>query len=167
VARAGEQAIAAAGGQSLPPARPHPSRDATHSRADERKPLVGCARVSEAQAFDISTRTEAPLHGDEVAVLRGMLTYQRNTLRWKCAGLTQQQLAMTLAPTDLTLGGLMKHLALVESHWFDHWFRDVGFAPPFDTMDWDTDWDIDSARHDSPRIGRSLRSRAPGVPASR
>ena len=32
----------------------------------------------------------------------------------------------------------MKHLALVESQWFDHWFRDVGFAPPFDTMDWDT-----------------------------
>jgi uncharacterized damage-inducible protein DinB len=112
--------------------------------------------VSEAQAFDIDARTEAPLHGDEVAVLRGMLAYQRDTLRWKCAGLTQEQLAMTLPPSDLTLGGLMKHLALVESQWFDHWFRDAGFAPPFDTMDWDTDWDIDSARHDSPSELRAL-----------
>ena len=85
-----------------------------------------------------------------------MLAYQRDTLRWKCAGLTQEQLAMTLAPSYLTLGGLMKHLALVESQWFDHWFRDAGFAPPFDTMDLDTDWDIDSARHDSPRELRRL-----------
>ena len=112
--------------------------------------------VSETQVFDIDARTEAPLHGDEVAVLRGMLAYQRDTLRWKCAGLTQEQLAITLPPSDLTLGGLMKHLALVESQWFDHWFRDVGFAAPFDTMDWDTDWDIDSARHDSPRELRAL-----------
>lgn len=89
--------------------------------------------MSEAQVFDIEARTEAPLHGDETAVLRGMLAYQRDTLRWKCAGLTQQQLAITLPPSDLTLGGLMKHLALVESQWFDHWFRDAGFAPPFDT----------------------------------
>jgi hypothetical protein len=118
--------------------------------------LVRCAPVSEPHAFGINTRTEAPLHGDEAAVLRGMLAYQRDTLRWKCAGLTQEQLAMTLAPSDLTLGGLMKHLALVESQWFDHWFRDAGFAPPFDTMDWDTDWDIDSARHDSPRELRAL-----------
>ena len=112
--------------------------------------------MSEAQDFDIQTRTEAPLHGSEVAVLRGMLGYQRDTLRWKCAGLTQEQLALSLAPSDLTLGGLMKHLALVESQWFDHWFRDAGFAPPFDTMDWETDWDIDSARHDSPAELRTL-----------
>jgi uncharacterized damage-inducible protein DinB len=112
--------------------------------------------VSEPQSFDIEGRTEAPLHGDEVAVLRGMLAYQRDTLRWKCAGLTQEQLARTLPPSDLTLGGLMKHLSLVESQWFDHWFRGAGFAPPFDTMDWDTDWDIESARHDSPRELRAL-----------
>jgi uncharacterized damage-inducible protein DinB len=118
--------------------------------------LVPSGSVSELQSFDISTRAEAPLHGDEVAVLRGMLAYQRDTLRWKCARLTQEQLAATLPPSDLTLGGLMKHLALVESQWFDHWFRDAGFAPPFDTMDWDTDWDIESARHDSPRALRAL-----------
>ena len=48
---------------------------------DERYSLVRCAPVSEAQVFDIDARTEAPLHGDEVAVLRGILAYQRDTLR--------------------------------------------------------------------------------------
>ena len=122
--------------------------------------LVRCSLVNETQVFDIETRTEAPLHGDEAAVLRGMLAYQRDTLRWKYAGLTQQQLAMTLPPSSLTLGGLMKHLALVESQWFDHWFRDAGFAPPFDAMDWDIDWEIDSARHDSPQDLRALFDQA-------
>jgi uncharacterized damage-inducible protein DinB len=113
--------------------------------------------VSEPQAFETSDRTQAPLHGDEVAVLRGVLAFQRDTLRWKCAGLTQDELAVTLPPSDLTLGGLMKHLALVESQWFDHWFRDAGFAPPFDTMDWDDgDWEISSARQDSPEELRAL-----------
>ena len=51
--------------------------------------LVPCAPVSEPQTFEISERTEAPLHGDEITILRGMLAFQRDTLRWKCAGLTQ------------------------------------------------------------------------------
>ena len=114
--------------------------------------------MSEPQAFDISARVEAPLHGSEVAILRGSLTYQRDTLRWKCSGLTQDQLAQPLPPTDMTLGGMMKHLALVESQWFDHFFRDVGFAPPFDTIDWDadTDWEFYSAQQDTPQELRAL-----------
>ena len=114
--------------------------------------------MSEPQAFDPDARVEAPLHGDEVATLRGSLTYQRDTLRWKCSGLTQEQLAQAFPPTRMTLGGLMKHLALVESQWFDHWFRDVGFAPPFDDVDWEADdeWDFESARDDSPEELRAL-----------
>jgi len=114
--------------------------------------------MSEPQAFDISARVEAPLHGSEVAILRGSLTYQRDTLRWKCSGLTQDRLAQPLPPTDMTLGGMMKHLALVESQWFDHYFRDVGFAPPFDTMDRDVDddWEFHSAQQDTPQELRAL-----------
>ncbi|MFI5712674.1 hypothetical protein [Kribbella sp. NPDC051620] len=47
---------------------------------------------------------------------------------------------------------MMKHLALVESQWSDHWFRDVGFAPPFGAIDWDDiadDWEFVSARDDT------------------
>jgi Protein of unknown function (DUF664). len=90
--------------------------------------------VSELQVFDVKTRIEAPLHGGEVAVLRGFLGYQRDTLRWKCSGLGHRQLAQSLPPSPMTLGGLMKHLTLVESQWFDYWFRGLDFAPPFDTI---------------------------------
>jgi len=103
-------------------------------------------------------RTEPPLHGDEVATLRGFLAYHRDTLRWKCSGLTQAQLAVQLPPSDMSLGGLMKHCALVETQWFDHYFRDLPDAPPFDTVDWDADpdWEFDSARHDTPEELRAL-----------
>ena len=114
--------------------------------------------TSEPQTFDVDARVEAPLHGNEVEVLRGFLAHQRDTLRWKCSGLTQAQLGQRLAPTTMTLGGLMKHAALVESQWFDHWFRGLDFAPPFDDLDWeaDGDWEFDSARDDSPQELRAL-----------
>jgi hypothetical protein len=67
--------------------------------------------------------------------LRGSPAYQRDTFRWKCSVLTEEQLAQQCPPTDMTLG-LTKHLSLVESQWSDHWFRDAGFAPLFDTVDW-------------------------------
>jgi len=114
--------------------------------------------TSETQTFDVDSRVEAPLHGSEIAVLRGSLDFQRDTLRWKCSGLTQDELAQRLPPSQMTLGGLMKHLALVESQWFDHWFRDAGFAAPFDTLDWeaDDDWEFRSASEDSPQALRAL-----------
>jgi uncharacterized damage-inducible protein DinB len=104
------------------------------------------------------TRVDPPLHGDEVATLRAFLAFHRETLRRKCSGLSQAQLAQQLPPSDMSLGGLMKHLALVESQWFDHFLRDLPLAPPFDTMDWDAvpDWDFDSARHDTPEELRAL-----------
>jgi uncharacterized damage-inducible protein DinB len=97
-------------------------------------------------------RVDPPLHGDEVTTLRSFLTYHRDTLRWKCAGLTQEQLAQELPPSDMSLGGLMKHLALVESQWFDYYFLGGEIAAPFDTIDWDTDpeWEFETARLDTP-----------------
>jgi len=108
------------------------------------------------------TRVDPPLHADEATMLRSFLDYHRDTLRRKCDGLTQEQLAQQLPPSDMSLGGLMKHLALVESQWFDHWFRDAGFAPPFDTLDWDADddWEFQSARDDSPEALRALFAEA-------
>jgi hypothetical protein len=38
--------------------------------------------VGEPQAFDIDSRLEAPLHGGEVAILRGSLSHKRDTLRF-------------------------------------------------------------------------------------
>ncbi len=69
------------------------------------------------------TRTEIPLVGDETTLLTAFLDLQRQTLEWKCAGLTPQQLATPAVPTtDLTLLGLVRHLAAVETGWL------VGFG---------------------------------------
>jgi uncharacterized damage-inducible protein DinB len=113
--------------------------------------------VAETSSFDPDSRVLPPLQGDEVTLLRSFLDIHRDTLRWKCSGLTQEQLNRTLPPSDITLGGMMKHLASVESGWFG------GFAgepqmPPFDTADWDADpdWEWHTARDDSPMELRRL-----------
>jgi uncharacterized damage-inducible protein DinB len=97
-------------------------------------------------------RVRPPWRADEVTTLRAFLDYHRDTLRWKCAGLTQQQLAQAPPPSDMALGGLMKHLALVESDWFEDTFAGGSPMSPFDTVDWeaDPDWEWRTARDDTP-----------------
>ena len=68
--------------------------------------------------IDEHGRPEPPLESGEAATLRGFLTYQRATLKWKCGGLDDEQLRVTLPPTTMTLGGMLKHLAYVEDYWF-------------------------------------------------
>jgi hypothetical protein len=58
---------------------------------------------------------EPPLAASEVEHLLGALHRQRATFRYKCDGLTDDQLRHRLAPS-LTLGGLLAHLALVEEY---------------------------------------------------
>ena len=110
------------------------------------------------QTFEKETRVEAPIRADELTALRGFLDYHRDTFRWKCAGLTQQQLARTLPPSDMTLGGMMKHLALVEVGWFGHSMLGEEYPPPFDGVDWDADpdWEWRTARDDTPEELRAL-----------
>jgi hypothetical protein len=98
------------------------------------------------------SRSQAPVRADEVTTLRAFLDYHRETLRWKCAGLTRQQLAQSLAPSDMTLGGMLKHLAVVESSWFEDDYAGRGLMPPFDAVDWnaDRDWEWHTARNDTP-----------------
>ncbi len=63
-------------------------------------------------------RPEPPVAGDETATLLGSLERQRATLAWKCGGLDAAGLRATLAPSTITLGGLLKHLANVEDDYF-------------------------------------------------
>ncbi len=97
-------------------------------------------------------RPEPPLAADETATLLGFLDYQRATLAWKCEGLDAAGLRATTGASSMTLGGLLKHLALVEEVWFSRWLHGHDRQPPWDTVDWsaDGDWDWHSAAHDSP-----------------
>lgn len=102
--------------------------------------------------LDEQGRPEPPLAGDETATLLGFLDYQRATLAWKCGGLDAAGLRATLAPTSMTLGGMLTHLAYVEDSWFSRRLDGQDPQPPWDTVDWkaDPDWDWHSAAEDTP-----------------
>ena len=104
-------------------------------------------------------RTPKPFAADERTSLVAFLDWHRDTLREKTEGLDAAQLAATLAPSDLTLGGMLKHLAYVEDWWFGVNLAGRDPHPPFDRDDlWrqDADWDWHSAVHDSPSDLRAL-----------
>jgi uncharacterized damage-inducible protein DinB len=102
--------------------------------------------------IDEHGRVEPPLAGDEVATLFAYLDYHRATLRWKCEGLDAEALSRTVASSSLTLGGLLKHMALVEESWFSERLLGRELGSPWDAVDWDADrdWDFHSAPDDSP-----------------
>ncbi|AXE88101.1 DinB family protein [Streptomyces sp. Go-475] len=60
---------------------------------------------------------EPPVAGDEVATLVGSLERQRRTFAWKAEGLDAAGLGVRIAASSVTLGGLLKHLALVEDQY--------------------------------------------------
>jgi uncharacterized damage-inducible protein DinB len=98
------------------------------------------------------TRLDPPTHGDERTLLVAFLRYHRDTLRAKAGGLNQRQLAATLDPSEMTLGGMVKHLALVENSWLRDRFTGEGLSEPWRSVDWqaDEDWDWHSAADDTP-----------------
>src|SRR3954463_12426088 len=108
--------------------------------------------------LDDQGRPEPPAAADELAMLLGFLDFQRATLAWKTDGLDADGLRATLAPSTMTLGGILKHLALVEDHWFSERLHARPEVPPWDTVDWDADrdWEWHTAGHDSPDQLRDL-----------
>ncbi len=63
-------------------------------------------------------RSEPPQQGDERATLLGFLQLQRETTEWKCSGLSEDQLrSRPFSTTNLSLLGLVRHLAEVERGW--------------------------------------------------
>ena len=92
-------------------------------------------------------RPEPPLAAGEIETLLGFLDYQRATLEWKCRGLTDEQLALCLPPTTMSLGGMLKHLARVEDSWFGDVVAESGVSEPWATMPWADEWE--TARLDS------------------
>jgi uncharacterized damage-inducible protein DinB len=103
-------------------------------------------------------RPEPPVAGDEAGTLLGFLAWQRATLAWKCAGLDEAGLRATVGTSTMTLGGLLKHLAYVEDHWFSRELHDRPPAPPWDAVDWsaDPDWEWHSAATDPADALREL-----------
>jgi uncharacterized damage-inducible protein DinB len=65
------------------------------------------------------TRDDPPLDADERTTLTAFLDFQRATLALKCDGLTDDQLReRAVPPSDLSLLGIVRHMAEVERNWF-------------------------------------------------
>ena len=78
------------------------------------------------------TRTDPPTVAGERESLETWLDYHRDTLLFKCQGLTGEQLARrAVAPSSLSLLGLVRHMTEVERAWFRIRFAGrAGAGPP-------------------------------------
>jgi uncharacterized damage-inducible protein DinB len=82
------------------------------------------------------TRIDEPFTGSERGILAGFLDWHRSTLLWKCAGLTGQQLALApVPPSNLSLLGIVRHMADMERAWFRIRFRGEPLPRPYDYED--------------------------------
>lgn len=97
-------------------------------------------------------KRDVDIVGDERTMIIGFLDHHRRTFLSKVAGLSRDELDRRPPHTAMTLGGMTKHLALVEDTWFQERF--MGFEP---TSPWsdapfgvDPDWDWNSAADDDP-----------------
>lgn len=97
--------------------------------------------------------TEPPVAGSEADTMLGALERQRRYIAWKCGNLDSTGLRARLEPSTMTLGGLLKHLALVEDDYFSVRLHGHDRQPPWDTADWDADrdWEWHTAAQDSPQ----------------
>ena len=96
---------------------------------------------------------EPPFAGDEAGAVFGALDRLRATFRWKCADLDAVGLAARTAASSLTLGGLLKHLAVQEDYCFRVKVLGAPMPTPWDLSVWETegdDWEFDSAADDTP-----------------
>lgn len=73
--------------------------------------------------------------------LLSVLERNRRTFAWKTAGLDEQGLRATTAASAMTLGGLVKHVALVEADWLAVKLAGEEYGAPWDAVDFDADPD--------------------------
>ena len=72
--------------------------------------------------------------GTEVEHLLGALDRQRANFRWKADGLDAAGLNTRIAASTLTIGGLLKHLAVVEDEKFTVWLTGDPLGEPWFSM---------------------------------
>ena len=122
--------------------------DSGRSRAARcRRPGITCG-VTEMNSSD----------GGEATALVAVLERNRRTFAWKTAGLDENGLRARTAASTMTLGGLVKHLALVETDWLAVKLAGQQYGPPWDAVDFDADpdWEWRTGAADRPADGYAL-----------
>jgi uncharacterized damage-inducible protein DinB len=89
---------------------------------------------------------------DERTTLELFLDFHRAEVVRALEGVTDQEAASQMLPaTELTVGGIVKHLAAMEDLWFSHKLLDAPSAEPWRSapFDRDPDWEFHSAADNS------------------
>lgn len=75
------------------------------------------------------------------------LDFQRETILLKTEGLSKDQLAQQIPTSDLTLAGILYHLALNEESWLEKRFLGLPEREDWQGVDWDADpdWEFRTA----------------------
>jgi hypothetical protein len=63
--------------------------------------------------------------GAEREVLETMLEYYRAAVKRKAVGVSEEDLRRHFVPSQTTLGGIVKHLAVVERRWFERALQEL------------------------------------------
>jgi uncharacterized damage-inducible protein DinB len=92
---------------------------------------------------------QIPRQGDEWTLLIAFLDYYRAALLDRAWGLDEEQLATPLAPSPLTIGGLIGHMTFVEYVWYRVRFAGLDMPEPFGSLDWDENPDAEMALAES------------------
>jgi uncharacterized damage-inducible protein DinB len=88
----------------------------------------------------------------EAEALAAVLERNRRTFAWKVWDLDESGLRATTAASSMTLGGLIKHVALVEADWLVVKLAGQEYGPPWDTADLENDpeWEWRTGASDAP-----------------
>jgi hypothetical protein len=109
------------------------------------------------------TPWDPPLHGTEAEQLLAALDRLRATFRYKADGLDAAGLSRRIGASTLTLGGLLKHLALVEENEFGPKLTGAPLGHPWSKVDWDAapNWEFETAGGRAERRSAWGRIRSP------
>jgi uncharacterized damage-inducible protein DinB len=98
-------------------------------------------------------RTNPDQAADELTSITQFLDFHRATFVDKVTGLSSEQLAAhPIESSAMTIGGMIKHLAVVEESWFQKEFLGGELGEPWASAPWDDDidWEWHSAADDTP-----------------
>jgi len=101
---------------------------------------------------DSTPQDSLPTGPSEAQTLESVLERNRRTFAWKTSGLDERGLRATTAASAMTLGGLVKHMALVEADWVAVKLAGLDYGSPWDTVDFDADpdWEWRTGALDAP-----------------
>lgn len=93
-------------------------------------------------------RMPAVRTSDERAVLDTMLDWYRAGVVHKVAGMSDEHAAAAPLASPTSAAGVVKHLALVEDHWFTAGIGQQSMPEPWASVDFDSDpdWEFRTAR---------------------